>query len=150
MGGNISSCRGLFDKIDFFRTYRRDDGPNRVQATGHRAAGHCNDNPENNPHKSPGYGDQKGLGRGAVKRGNCVLGVFLAYGIMGPFASRVKGVVEEDAHFYQLIREVLIANLHRHPPNICLEVGRQNTPHHVRPTFANLEGALRGLKQDAA
>ena len=72
------------------------------------------------------------------------------YGIMGPFSSRVKGVVEEDAHFYQLIREVLIANLHRHPPNICIEVGRQNTPHHVRPTFSDLEEALRGLKQDAA
>lgn len=78
------------------------------------------------------------------------LGVFLAYGIMGPFAARVKAVVEEDAHFYQLIREVLVANLHRHPANICIEVGRQNTPHHVRPTFGDLEEALRGLKQEAA
>jgi len=78
------------------------------------------------------------------------LGVFLAYGLMGPFASRVRSVVEEDIHFYQLIREVLIANLHRHPANICIEVGRQNTPHHVRPGFADLEEAMRNLKQDAA
>jgi chemotaxis protein MotA len=78
------------------------------------------------------------------------LGVFLAYGLMGPFAARVKSVVEEDIHFYQLIREVLVANLHRHPANICIEVGRQNTPHHVRPGFSDLEEALRSLKQDAA
>jgi chemotaxis protein MotA len=78
------------------------------------------------------------------------LGVFLAYGLMGPFAARVKSVVEVDIHFYQLIREVLIANLHRHPPNICIEVGRQNTPHHVRPGFSDLERALRDLKQEAA
>ncbi len=78
------------------------------------------------------------------------LGVFLAYGLMGPFAARVKSVVEEDTHFYQLIREVLIANLHRHPANICIEVGRQNTPHHVRPAFSDLEEAMRGLKQDVA
>lgn len=78
------------------------------------------------------------------------MGVFLAYGIMGPFATRVKSVVEEDAHFYQLIREVLVANLYRHPPNICIEVGRQNTPHHVRPSFTDLEDALRVLKQEAA
>ncbi|MFZ1470061.1 MAG: flagellar motor stator protein MotA [Paracoccaceae bacterium] len=78
------------------------------------------------------------------------LGVFLAYGLMGPFAARVKQVVEDDAHFYQLIREVLVANLHRHPANICIEVGRQNTPHHVRPGFSALEEALRALKQDAA
>jgi chemotaxis protein MotA len=78
------------------------------------------------------------------------LGVFLAYGLMGPFAARVKAVVEEDIHFYQLIREVLVANLHRHPANICIEVGRQNTPHHVRPDFSGLEEAMRSLKQDAA
>jgi chemotaxis protein MotA len=78
------------------------------------------------------------------------LGVFLAYGIVGPFAARVKAVVEEDAHFYGLIREVLVANLHSHPANICIEVGRQNTPHHVRPGFTDLEDALRALKQEAA
>ncbi len=78
------------------------------------------------------------------------LGVFLAYGIVGPFAARVKTVVEDDAHFCGLIREVLVANLHNHPANICIEVGRQNTPHHVRPSFSDLEDALRGLKQEAA
>ncbi len=78
------------------------------------------------------------------------LGVFLAYGLVGPFASRLKSVVSEDIHFYQLIREVLIANLHRHPANICIEVGRQNTPHHLRPGFGALEEAMRSLKQDAA
>jgi chemotaxis protein MotA len=78
------------------------------------------------------------------------LGVFLAYGIVGPFAARLRTVTEEDGHFYQLIREVLVANLHAHPPNICIEVGRQNAPHHLRPSFAEVEGSLRGLKQEAA
>jgi chemotaxis protein MotA len=78
------------------------------------------------------------------------LGVFLAYGFVGPFATRLKSVVEEDAHFYALIREVLIANLYNHPANICIEVGRQNAPHQVRPSFNDLEEALRDLKQDAA
>jgi chemotaxis protein MotA len=78
------------------------------------------------------------------------LGVFLAYGLVGPFALRIKAIVDEDNQFFHLIREVLIANLHRHPPNICIEVGRQNTPHHVRPTFGDLEEAMRALKQDAA
>lgn len=78
------------------------------------------------------------------------LGVFLAYGLVGPFAARVKAIVDEDQHFYGLIREVLIANLHRHPATICIEVGRQNTPHHLRPGFTDLEGALRGLRQQEA
>lgn len=78
------------------------------------------------------------------------LGVFLAYGLVGPFSAKVKAVTEEDGHFYHLIREVLIANLHNHATNICIEVGRQNTPSHCRPSFGELEEALKTVKQDAA
>lgn len=78
------------------------------------------------------------------------LGVFLAYGLVGPFATKVKSVTEDDGHFYQLIREVLVANLHNHATNICIEVGRQNTPSHYRPSFADLEDALKAVKQEAA
>ncbi|WP_207383264.1 MotA/TolQ/ExbB proton channel family protein, partial [Phaeobacter italicus] len=78
------------------------------------------------------------------------LGVFLAYGIVGPFAGKVKSVTEEDGHFYSLIREVLVANLHNHAAAICIEVGRQNTPSHIRPGFSELEDALKSVKQDAA
>ncbi|HID67951.1 MAG TPA: flagellar motor stator protein MotA, partial [Roseibacterium sp.] len=77
------------------------------------------------------------------------MGVFLAYGFAGPFAAKMKIVIEEDHQFYLMIREVLIANLHSHATNICIEVGRQNAPHHVRPGFNELEEALRGLKQAA-
>jgi len=78
------------------------------------------------------------------------LGVFLAYGFVGPFATRLRDVTEEDGHFYQLIREVLVANLHNHAANICIEVGRQNTPSQNRPGFGALEEALKATKQDAA
>jgi chemotaxis protein MotA len=78
------------------------------------------------------------------------LGVFLAYGFVGPFASKMGSVVADDSHFYKLIREVLIANLHNHPANMCIEVGRQNAPHQVRPSFGDLEEAMRNLKRDAA
>jgi chemotaxis protein MotA len=78
------------------------------------------------------------------------LGVFLAYCLVGPFAGKVKSVVEDDGHFYHLIREVLVANLHNHATNICIEVGRQNTPEHNRPSFNDLEAALKAVKQDAA
>lgn len=78
------------------------------------------------------------------------LGVFLAYGLVGPFAAKVKAVVEDDNHFYHLIKEVLVANLHNHSAAMCIEVGRQNTPSHNRPGFGELEEALKALKQEAA
>ncbi|MEL7115623.1 MAG: flagellar motor stator protein MotA [Pseudomonadota bacterium] len=77
------------------------------------------------------------------------LGVFLAYGFFGPFATKVKTIVEDEAHFYQLIKEVLVANLHNHATNICIEVGRQTTPGHARPSFSELEEALKEAKQAA-
>jgi len=77
------------------------------------------------------------------------LGVFMAYGLVGPFASKMTTIIEEDRHFYQLIREVLVANLHSHATNICIEVGRQNTPSHIRPSFAELEEALKAAKEAA-
>lgn len=77
------------------------------------------------------------------------LGVFLAYGIVGPFAARMKAVIEEDRHFYLLIREVLVANLYSHATNICIEVGRQNTPSHKRPSYSALEEALKAAKEAA-
>lgn len=78
------------------------------------------------------------------------LGIFLSYGLVGPFAAKVQAVTEEDAHFNHLIREVLVANLYNHATNICIEVGRQNTPSHIRPSFSDLEEALKNVKQEAA
>ena len=78
------------------------------------------------------------------------LGVFLSYGFVGPFAKRLAAIMQDEAHFYQLIREVLVANLYAHPTNICIEVGRQNTPHAMRPSYGDLEEALRDLRKDAA
>ena len=77
------------------------------------------------------------------------LGVFLAYGLVGPFSTKVETVVKEDNHFYMLIREVLVANLYKHAPNICVEVGRQNTPGSKRPSFNDLEAALKEAKAAA-
>lgn len=78
------------------------------------------------------------------------LGVFLSYGLVGPFSTKVKTVVDDEQHFYNLIREVMVANLNGHAPNVCVEVGRQNTPHHLRPSFNELDEALRAGRLEAA
>lgn len=74
------------------------------------------------------------------------LGVFLAYGFVGPFAGRVKSVIEHDSQFYAIIRDVLVANLNGHGLNICIEVGRQGIRRANRPSYSELEEALREAK----
>lgn len=71
------------------------------------------------------------------------LGVFLAYSVFGPLGTRIEAVREEEHAFYELIREVLVSSLHKHAPNICVEVGRRHVPTSMRPSFNDLEAALR-------
>ena len=40
------------------------------------------------------------------------LGILLAYGIVAPMAGRLKGVIEEEAKFHEVVRAVLVAHLH--------------------------------------
>lgn len=77
------------------------------------------------------------------------LGVFLAYGFVGPFAQKVKALAEADHKFYELIRDTLVASLHRHSPQICVEVARQNLPGALRPSFDELEQALKSVPEAA-
>lgn len=72
------------------------------------------------------------------------LGVFLAYGFVAPLAARLNSISKDDLHFYHIIKDVLIANLHNHPANICIEVGRQNIPENLQCSYDDLEMKLRG------
>ncbi len=77
------------------------------------------------------------------------LGVFLAYGIVGPFADKVKAIREEEMQFYSLIREALVTSLNKHTPQICVEVARRNAPKKLRPSFNDVEEALREIQKAA-
>jgi len=70
------------------------------------------------------------------------LGVFLAYGIVGPIATRLNAVTEHDAQFYKIIRDVLVAHLHGNAAQVSVEIGRGSVPTPLQPSFAQLEEAL--------
>ena len=74
------------------------------------------------------------------------LGVLLAYGMVGPFASRLKGVVEEDAKYYEVIRAVLVTHLHGNAPQVSVESGRKMVPNQHMPTFEELEAAVSSVQ----
>lgn len=77
------------------------------------------------------------------------LGVFLAYGLVAPLSQRLAAVMKQDLAFYEVIKSVLIAGLHQHATTLCVEVGRQAAPEHLRPSFVEVEDALRELKRAA-
>lgn len=78
------------------------------------------------------------------------LGVFLAYGIVGPMAARLKDVVDEDASFYKIIQATLVGHLHGNAAQISVELGRGEVPSGVQPSFAELEETLNNATAQAA
>jgi chemotaxis protein MotA len=77
------------------------------------------------------------------------LGVFLAYGIVAPMATRMKEVVEEEGAFYRIIQAVLVAHLHGNAAQISVEIGRGNVPSGAQPSFLELEEALSAIPAEA-
>jgi chemotaxis protein MotA len=74
------------------------------------------------------------------------LGVLLAYGMAGPFASRLKAVVEEESKYYEVIRAVLVAHLHGNAPQVSVETGRKMAPNQHMPSFQELEEAVQSAQ----
>src|ERR1700722_19265237 len=78
------------------------------------------------------------------------LGVFLAYGVVGPMGQRLKALVDEDALFYHVIRDILVAHLHGNAAQVSVEIGRGSVPSEYQPSFAELENSLNTIPPDAS
>jgi hypothetical protein len=74
------------------------------------------------------------------------LGVLLAYDLVGPFACRLKRVVEEDAQYFQVIRAVLVTHLHANAPQVSVESGRKMVLNEHMPSFQELEEAVQTVQ----
>lgn len=77
------------------------------------------------------------------------LGVFLAYGFVGPMAARLKEIYDEEHTFYTIIQAVLVAHLHGNAAQISVEIGRGSVPSSAQPTFMELEEALGNIQTEA-
>ncbi|MCQ4162288.1 flagellar motor stator protein MotA [Roseomonas sp. GC11] len=96
--------------------------------------------------KTMGSIDQPPAVLGAMIGGALVgtfLGVLLAYGLVGPMATRLRAIVDEEAKFLEVVRAVLIAHLHGNAPTVAVEIGRKAVPSDLMPSFQTLETALQ-------
>ncbi len=74
------------------------------------------------------------------------LGVLLAYGMTGPCAARLKGVVEEESKYFEVIRAVIVAHLHGNAPQVSVETGRKMAPNQHMPTFQELDEVVQSVQ----
>ena len=63
------------------------------------------------------------------------LGILLCYGLIGPLASNMGKIAEEEGAYMRVLRAVIISFLKGSAPIMAVEAGRRSIPGHVRPGF---------------
>ena len=72
------------------------------------------------------------------------LGVLLSYGFFGPMATNLEYKAGDDDIFYKVIKIAIVAFVGGSPPQMAVEFGRRAIAGKERPTFDELEQAVRG------
>ena len=94
---------------------------------------------------SLGEGDQKSIGLhvGAALVGT-FFGILAAYGFFGPLSNALRHDAKEELNVYEAIKASLVASASGMPPSLAVEFGRKVLYPLHRPSFAELEQAVRG------
>jgi chemotaxis protein MotA len=74
------------------------------------------------------------------------LGILLSYGIFEPLAGLLEQKVDESGKELQCIKTTLLASMQGYAPQVAIEFGRKVLYSTERPTFAELEGHVKGKK----
>ena len=78
------------------------------------------------------------------------LGILLCYGVLGPLASVMTKLNEEEHAYYGILRVVMLAFMKGTTPILAVELARRAIPAHIRPSFQEVEKACRSKGAAAA
>jgi len=74
------------------------------------------------------------------------LGIFMAYGFVEPLGGLLEQKVEDAGKELQCIKTTLLASMQGYAPQVAIEFGRKVLYSGDRPSFAELEGHVKGKK----
>jgi chemotaxis protein MotA len=74
------------------------------------------------------------------------MGVLMAYGFAAPVATNIEYRAKETESILLVAKASLTAFVGGNPPPVALEAGRRAIPIHQRPTFEELEEAIKASK----
>jgi len=74
------------------------------------------------------------------------LGILLAYGFVGPAAAALESQARDDGKAMECIKVGILAMLQGYPPQLAVELARKTLFSTVRPSFTELDEALRGQR----
>jgi chemotaxis protein MotA len=78
------------------------------------------------------------------------LGILMCYGVLGPLASNMSKMNDQEHAYYHILRVVMLAFMKGTSPILAVELARRAIPEHLRPSFAEVEKACRAKGPVAA
>lgn len=72
------------------------------------------------------------------------LGILMCYGFLGPLASNLQKLNDDESDYLRCLRHGLIAFVKGSAPVLAVEFARRSIPGGLRPTFKEFEAACRG------
>ncbi|MCS6838694.1 MAG: flagellar motor stator protein MotA [Bdellovibrionaceae bacterium] len=78
-----------------------------------------------------------------------MLGVFGAYGIVGPIATKMGNDIEAEGRYLAVIKAALVALARNNPPIVCVEYARRQIQPEERPSFDEVDKATKDIKKAA-
>ncbi len=73
------------------------------------------------------------------------LGVFMAYGFIGPIATTLQSTYDAETKYLQCIKAAMLAYVQGYAPAVAVEFARKALMTDVRPTFYEVEEAVSAL-----
>jgi chemotaxis protein MotA len=77
------------------------------------------------------------------------LGILLCYGVIGPIASYMSRLKEEEESFFRFLRVAVHSFTRGDSPIISVEYARRSIQTSVRPNFQDTEAHCRGISAEA-
>lgn len=71
------------------------------------------------------------------------IGIFLAYGFIGPMSARLEAVAGEQIKMFECIKAAIVATSNGLPPQMAVEFARKTLFSADRPSFLELEDHIR-------
>lgn len=78
-----------------------------------------------------------------------MLGVFLAYGVVGPIAAKIGSDLDAEGRYLSCIKAAMIALQRGAPPLVCIEFARRGIMPEERPSFEEMDKASKEIKKAA-
>jgi len=78
-----------------------------------------------------------------------MLGVFGAYGMIGPIATKMAADIEAEGRYLAAIKAAMVSLQRGAPPLVCVEYARRTVMPEERPSFEEMDKATKEIKKAA-